>query len=791
MRTRRAAPALAVLTGTRVGELAGYTVRGDRAMSRGARIEFATPGVLLRRLLGDPALEGTAAVVLDEVHERHLDADLVLAMCVDVAELREDLRLVAMSATLDTDRFVRVLAGESGAVTTVAARAEQFPLQVTWAPFASPRTDERGVRRSFLDHVAAQALAALNAPEGGDVLVFVPGAREVEAVVQACVQALDQARVQSATEHVDVLPLHGRLEPAEQDRALAPSLPGRRRIVVATSVAESSLTVPGVRVVVDAGLSREPRLDLGRSMSGLVTVAASRESAVQRAGRATRLGPGRVIRCYAEADLAHAREHVTPEIATADLTGAALLLAAWGTPRGDGLHMLDRPPAAALDQAERALSGLGAVDEAGTVTEVGRRMAAMPLDPRLARGLIEGAASVGSRRAAQVVAALADSGASAEPDVAARMRELGRSGGGRYQREVARLAALAGEAPAPRGVSEGEAVGMVVALSYPDQVARRVGDGPAYLLASGTRAALPPETAARLGDAEWLAVAEAQRSEGRAAAGTGAVIRSAARLDAEQALAAAAPLLEEAVSVTYAAGRLSARRTQRVGAIELTSTPLSLRGADARTLAEAAAALRGELNRGGLDVLRWSDSARALRRRLGLLHHVLGDPWPDVSDEGLLRRAEEWLPGLVRELAQGRPAQVDAGVLRALVPWPEAGRVDELAPETLPVASGRQVRLTYPGVGQAGSERVRIEVKLQETFGMATSPAVVGGAVRIQFHLLSPAGHPLAVTDDLASFWDGPYRQVRAEMRGRYPKHPWPDDPWKAQATSRTTRRRG
>ncbi|MDO5697087.1 MAG: ATP-dependent helicase HrpB [Dermatophilus congolensis] len=826
---RSGAARLASLSGTAVGEMAGYTVRGDRAVGADTLVEFVTPGVLLQRLLRNPELPGVAAVVVDEVHERSLDADLALAMLAEVAQLRDDLLLVAMSATLDSERFARVLGGDDAHVPVVACEAQQFPLEVGWAPFAGPRTDARGVARGFLDHVAqvaAQALAdgaALDSaypdsadPEDacrdGSVLVFVPGAWEVDQVVASI-----RARVGDSA---DVLPLHGRLTAAEQDAALAPQR--RPRVVVSTSVAESSLTVPGVRVVVDSGLAREPRRDAARGMSGLVTVAASQESAVQRAGRAARLGPGRVVRCYDEATYLRMRAAATPQIATADLTQAALYLAAWGSPRGEGLRLLDQPPAAALAAATRTLAELGAVDDSGRITAEGQALAALPVDPRHGRALLLGAPAVGARRAAEVVAALADDSRSPETDIAARLRAWSGSGrhspaGVAWRRESDRLrraaeaavsapsdpsAARTGSAGAAGSVGGvGDPVGLVVALAHPDRVARRVGadDATTYLLASGTRAALPPE-AGSLRGAEWLAVAEVTRAHGRRAAGTGAVIRSAAALHEADAMSAAEHLLSERTEARLAGGRVSARRIRALGAIELSAAPI------AAEPEHIAAAVREALDRDGLGVLAWSESAESLRRRLHLLHSVFGAPWPDVTDTGLLERRDDWLDALLtdRTGGGGPSLRIDAGLLRGLVPWPEAGRIDELAPEALPVASSARIRLQYPPVpaerdtsavvtpgDRAASEsggRVIAAVKLQECFGMATSPLLADGRVRVQFHLLSPARRPLAVTDDLASFWNGAYRQVRAEMRGRYPKHPWPEDPWTAPATAATRR---
>ncbi|PWF82306.1 ATP-dependent helicase HrpB [Kocuria rosea] len=780
---RAAARRLAHLAGTRVGELVGHTVRGDRRTGAGTLVEFVTPGVLLRRLLQDPGLPGVGAVVLDEVHERGLESDLLVGMLAEVRQLREDLVLVAMSATLDAPRFAGLL-GEGAPAPVVDCPAALHPLTVRWAPAPGRRTDERGVTRPFLDHVArtaADAHARALARDGAaDALVFVPGAWEVDQVAR---------RLRETCRGTEVLELHGRVGAAEQDRATSGRRPGDPpRVVVSTSLAESSLTVPGVRLVVDSGLSREPRRDAGRGMTGLVTVAASRASAEQRAGRAARLGPGEVVRCYDERTWAAMPRHLTPELAAADLTGAALLLACWGAPGGRGLPLPDPLPAPALADAVTVLHGLGALDEDGRATATGRLLAAVPVDPRLARGLLDGGHAVGARPAAEVVAMVSDDHRPPGGDLTRLLAEL-RAGRApearRWADEARRLERIATDpafsaAPAPPAAGDVPAdsvTGAVVALALPERVARKVGD--TYLLASGTRAGLAPGSG--LAGHEWLAVADVTRASGQAAAGTGAVVRAAAALDRPLAERCAEHLLTDEVRTRFEDGRASARRVRALGAIELSSTPVR------PTPAAAREAVRAALAEQGLGLLGWSDGADRLRRRLALLHHRLGDPWPDVSDAALLDRLDEWLAPELDALAAGRRVDL-APPLRRLLPWPEAARLDELAPERLTVASGSRARIDYPAADDPAGRPV-VSVKLQECFGWAASPAVAGGRVPVLFHLLSPAGRPLAVTDDLASFWSGPYAQVRAEMRGRYPRHPWPEDPWTAPATARTARR--
>ncbi|MGI6878175.1 ATP-dependent helicase HrpB [Microbacterium sp. gxy059] len=772
---RAAARRIAELDGSRAGERVGFAVRGERRASDGTAIEIVTPGVLLRRLLADPGLDGVAAVVLDEVHERSVDGDLLLGMLAEVRQLRDDLVLVAMSATLDAGAVAELI-GQPAPVVDVPSALH--PLSLAYVPGVAPRLDARGVTPAFLDHVARTALAEREAADA-DALVFLPGAREVDEVVRR-IRGLDPEG------SVDVLPLHGRLPAEDQDRATS----GRAddtsppRIVVSTALAESSLTVPGVRLVVDAGLAREVRRDQMREITGLVTASASRASVEQRSGRAARQGPGRAVRLFSEADLAAFPKAAGPEIQAADLTDAALLLAAWGTPGGEGLPLLTRPPAAAMGSAVSALRALRLVDGAGHPTDLGRRVARMPVGAREARALLAAAGEgIDPRLAAEVIAAL--SGDAREPgaDLSRLLRDL-REGRGpasrRWRSEARRLAALVhGEGPsAPRG----DPTAVVTALARPEWIARRVSSGGrTYLLASGTRAALP-ETSALVGS-DWLAVHEMQRVEGRAADGTGAVIRLAAPLSEDDALRVGSPLESSAREARIDDGRLRVREERRLGAIVLSSTPVSPRPED------AGPAFAAHLRERGLAALAWSEQATALRARLALLRREIGEPWPDVRDDALLADLDAWLGPDIDALRPGASlASLDpATALRRLLPWPEAIRLDELAPEHLPVPSGSRVRIAYPDPSDPDARPV-VPVKLQEVFGLAETPRIAGGRVPVLFHLLSPARRPLAVTDDLASFWNGPYREVRKEMRGRYPRHPWPEDPWTAPATARTTR---
>ncbi|WP_127479429.1 ATP-dependent helicase HrpB [Nocardioides pantholopis] len=768
---RAAARRLAHLLGEPVGATVGYAVRGERKVGADTRIEVVTTGVLLRRLQRDPELPGVSAVVLDEVHERQLDVDLTLALLVDVREhLRPDLAVVAMSATVEAERTAGVLAGGGAAgepVPVVGVPGALHPVAEHWCPPPPGvrRTDDRGVTPAFLDHVAATTRRAL-ADQPGDVLVFLPGVGEVSGVVRRL-----------AGVAADVRALHGRLPSEEQDLALTAG--PRRRVVVSTAVAESSLTVPGVRVVVDAGLTRRPHTDHRRALAGLVTVPVSRASAEQRAGRAGREGPGAAYRCWSQAEHAHLDPHPAPEIATADLTAFALELAVWGSPGGADLALLDPPPRPALAAARATLTLLGAVDEDGAVTARGREIARVGTDPRLARALLDGAGPVGARRAAEVVALLSEDVRVPDGDLVAALRAMRRGGPatGSWRTQVRRLHdALPGshrqdrqDRQAGGTLSDDLAVGLVVALAHPDRIARRRRDSTAYLMASGTGAVLAPGQTTLAG-LPWLVVADAERRPGQ----RDATVRAAAPLSEDLALEAAPSLWHERDEATWREGRVVARRTTRLGAIDLASVPL------ADPPPELVAAAVGEaLSREGLALLPWSEAATALRARLAFLHRTLGDPWPDVSDAALSASVESWLGPELAKLRGGRDLRrVDlVTALRRLLPWPEAARLDELAPERVAVPSGSSVRVDYDG------EQPVLAVRLQEVFGWRAAPRIAGGRVPLLLHLLSPARRPVAVTADLTSFWASGYPQVRAELRGRYPKHAWPEDPLSAPPT--------
>lgn len=761
---RSSASRIAELRGTRLGDEIGYTVRGDRKVSARTVIEMVTPGVLLRRLLADPDLDGVAAVVIDEIHERHLESDLVFGMLVQLRELRDDLVLVAMSATLDAARFATLLGGSEGPAPLVDVPSPIHPLEMHYASSAESMVNrDRRHRSAVEDLVTATVRRALAETAssgaggtGGDVLVFVPTIRGTETVAAAL-----------GRDGVEAHALHGRLSTAEQARIVGGhgNGSGERRVIVATDVAESSLTVPGVRVVVDSCLARVSRRDTTRGMSVLVTETASQASMTQRAGRAGREGPGTVYRCLTAEQYAKAPAASPPAVLTSDLTAAMLDVACWGSPRGADLPLPDPFPTAAADAAQTALEGIGAVDASGEVTREGRRLARIPTDPRLARGGLVAASRVDATTVARVLAVL-DGGVGSPEDLPRNLPPAKDPVVSRFRRILQDATPSDSRRTPPdlprlRGT---DAVAYTLACAFPGLIAHRV-TGQRYLTTSGTGAVWRDPAAA---GSEWIAVADIAGAATRSTDGTGAVIRAAVPLDESLAFDAAAPLLRDGVTCTWMpgglAGKLTARRVRGLGAVELASTPVSVKEVPT---SERERAVRDGLAAHGLGVLEWSKNAGELRRRIQYLHEQGVEGYPDVADAG---HADRLLEFVVPDLVAGRRPDL-AGLLRGLIPWNHP--VDDAAPTSLELPAGRTVHLRYPEVGTGGP--VVVATKLQDCFGLQASPEIAGR--RIQFQLLSPAQRPLAVTDDLASFWAGPYLQVRSEMRGRYPKHPWPENP--------------
>ncbi|MGW8635621.1 ATP-dependent helicase HrpB [Streptomyces sp. NPDC055793] len=777
---RAAARRMAWLLGEKPGARVGYTVRGERVAGRHTRVEVVTTGVLLQRLQRDQELTGVDVVVLDECHERHLDADTAAAFLWDVRQaLRPELRLVAASATTDAEGWARLLGGAP----VVEAEGVSHPVEVVWSPPARPVRPPHGTRvdPALLAHVASVVRRAL-AERDGDVLCFLPGVGEIARV----------AGQLGGLGDVDVLQVHGRAPAAVQDAVLVPG--ARRRVVLATSVAESSLTVPGVRAVVDAGLAREPRVDHARGLSALATVRASRAAGRQRAGRAGREAPGAVYRCWAEAEDARLPRFPAPEIKVADLTAFALQAACWGDPDASGLALLDPPPVGAMAAARSVLTAVGAVDSTGRATPRGIRLSRLGLHPRLGRALLDAAGSAagddagtgrsgggggGPEVVAEVVGLLSEEAPREYGDELVSVLRAARRGGdgyaARWRAEVRRLRGAVEPGDGRRGLplAEDALAGLVAALAFPERVAKK--DGGTYLMVSGTRAELPEGSALR--GAPWIAVAVADRPVGRGHAR----VQLGAAVDEETARLAAGALLTERDEVHWRDGDVVARRVERLGAVELAVRPLT--GADPGLVRDA---LLEGLRQEGLGLLRRTADADALRARLAFLRRHLGEPWPDVSDDALHARVDEWLePELGRARRRADLGRIDAvEALARLLPWAsgEAARLDELAPERITVPSGSRIRIDY-----GDPEQPVLAVKLQEMFGLQRSPRIAG--VPLLVHLLSPAGRPAAVTADLASFWRDGYKGVRAELRGRYPKHPWPEDPASAEPTRYTKAR--
>jgi ATP-dependent helicase HrpB len=762
---RAAAHFMARGLGEEAGGTVGYRVRLDTRVSPRTRVEVVTEGILTRMLEEDPALERYGAVIFDEFHERSLHADLGLALALESQQvLRPDLRLLVMSATLDTVGVAALL----GEAPVVAGSGRSWPVEIRHAP--------RPVEGRIEGAVAATVRDALADTEG-DVLVFLPGVGEIRRVEEAL----------GAPAGVAVLSLHGSLPPGEQDRALRADPQGRRKVVLATSVAETSLTIDGVRVVVDGGLSRVPRFSPRTGMTRLETVRVSRASATQRAGRAGRQGPGVCYRLWTAADEAGLVPHHAPEILEADLAPLALALAAAGVTDATTLRWLDPPPAASLAHARELLAELGALDAAGRVSPHGRRMARLGLHPRLAHMLLA-AGDDGARALACDLAALLEErdvlrGEQGPPDADVRLRlDVLRArpvphavGPWRVLRESVervrthadqlRRSLRAGTQPA-----DSARAGELMALAYPDRVAQRRGASRRYLLRNGRGAVLASDQA--LAREPWLAVAELD------GAGAESRVLLAAPLDAEELERrfAAQVTSEDVVTWDDAAAAVRARRVTSLGAIVLREAPL--RDPDAALVAGAlAAAIR---TRGG-GALPWSEAASRLRERLAFLH-ALDASWPDVSDAALLATLDDWLvPHLAGARSLEDVGRLDlAALLVAGLDHRRRRALDELAPTHVTVPSGSRLPVDY-----ADPAAPVLAVRLQEMFGARDTPRVGGGRVPLTLHLLSPAHRPVQVTRDLAGFWATSYFDVRKDLRGRYPRHPWPEDPLAAPPTRR------
>lgn len=750
---RAAAHRLAQLLGERVGERVGYAVRGDTQAGRNTRVLMVTSGVLVARLLADPELAGVSAVVIDEVHERSLVTDVALAFSLDVADMRDDLGLVAMSATTDAQRLSALISSAHAPATHLDAPGELHPVEVSYAPGPQP-LDGRGVSRDFLAHVAD--IAAAHASQSGSTLVFAPAIRDVDAVCQHLARLTD----------TPVYPLHSRIPARAQDAAISGP---HRRIVVATSVAETGVTVQGVDVVIDSVLSRQPRFDAQREVAGLVTVLASQAAITQRAGRAGRQGPGRVVRCVDETTVARLRAYDPPESATADLTDTAVALTAWGDPQARFTRLLDPFPPAAWEHAHRVAAELGLVAD-GELTPAGRYVAELPVDMRWAAAALRLLPRLGAARTARLVACLAeaerhDDARTLPPAATTLTRRIERAlrqipaglgGGADGAANGAAMAATNGAT-----LDDDAATALLIASAHPGLIARQRSRPGVYLTASGIGPQVQEHSS--LFGAAWLAIAQVQSVGGRD------LIRLAAPLPV-----GAVEHLRRRAEVTsehrWDHGRVLATRVHRLGAIELHREGIPPERGKAHEVAVQA------LRECGWDAL--PARPERLLARLAFAHRTQPDQWPDFSDAAV-RANPELLPTTLSALAAGRGAGAEdmrADVVAAL--YTRNPRWQELLPTHLPVPSGREVRVDYSGAQPA------LAVKLQECFSMQTSPHILGVPVVIE--LLAPNGATAARTADLASFWAGPYQQVRADMRGRYPKHPWPADPTTAPPTHLT-----
>lgn len=740
---RNAAHRMAETLGEEVGETVGYTVRLERRVSPRTRIEVVTEGILTRRLQQDPELAGTGLVIFDEFHERSLDADLGLALTLDVQRgLRDDLKILVMSATLDAAR----LAAHLGDAPVIDAPGRVFPVETRYLDKAQRQTIAgdavRAVHRA-LDETAKS------------ILVFLPG----EAEIRRTGEALNSGGLPGNTV---VRPLYGAMSFAEQDAAIRPSPAGERKIVLATTIAETSLTIDGIGAVIDTGFKRVPRFDPASGMTALETVRVSLASADQRRGRAGRLGPGIGYRLWPEAETRALKPHDDPEIFMADLAPLVLELAAWGVTEPQSLPWLDPPPAAPFAQAQDLLRRLEAIDSGGRITAMGKDMVRLPLHPRLAHMVVKGRSAL----AADLAAMLSerdglprDTGA----DITARLSHLRGGARDRIRQAARQIRQIAGIADEPGGVS----AGVLIALAFPDRIAQRRGGDRRYRLSGGGGAVLPEHDALMTQD--FLAVATTDGASG------------------DQKIFLAAPLSLSEIEEHFAgqieardgvfwdgrARAVSASRSRRLGAVVLEEKPSA--HADPSLIA---AAMSQGVREMGLSALPWSDGAKALRARAMFLRRLYPeDGWPDLSDEALLASLDAWLTPYLAGIS--RKAHLDRldmhQILQGMIPHDLLRRMDRLAPVRIEVPSGADVRIDYETEGDPV-----LRVRLQEMFGLARTPAIAEGRSPLRIELLSPAGRPLAVTQSLETFWTNGYPSVRSDMRGRYPKHAWPEDPLNA-----------
>lgn len=774
---RAAAARMARTLGEAVGETVGLRVRFGSKVSRRTRIEIITEGVFTRLILDDPTLDGVAAVLFDEFHERSLDADLALALALDVQRgLREDLRLLVMSATLDGARVAQLL----GNAPVIASEGRSFPVETRYLG-----RDPRAPIEAQVTDAVARALRS----DPGSVLVFLPGAAEIRRTAQRLAERIGNPAV-------EIVPLYGALDAAAQDRAIAPAPVGRRKVVLATSIAETSLTIEGVRIVVDCGLARVPRYEPDVGLTRLETVRVSRAAADQRRGRAGRTEPGVCYRLWDEPQTASLEPYTKPEILAADLAGFALDLAHWGAASA-ALAFLDAPPAVALAEAGALLRDLGAVDADGRITEEGRRLRALPLPPRLVRMVVDAADAGAAGDAADIAAILTERGLGGDDfDLGHRLGAFRRDRSQRAE-EAKRMArrwakiASSGQSSAGEGTplrlarsapsllagegwgggSNDISVGSLLALAYPERIAKNRGGPGAFLLANGRGASV--DLASSLAREPFLAVAEVGGS-----AAQGRILLAAPISLAEiEARSADRIMASDEVTFDEASASLRARRTRKLGALTLAEQSLRVKPDDgtARVLAEGIARL-------GIDRLPWTKSLLQWRDRVMFLRHAEGGEWPDVSDAGLAASVEDWLVPILlfkTALADISPDELNTALIGPLL-WSLKQRVETEAPTHFEAPSGSRLAIDYAAEGGP-----KIAVRVQELFGLDRHPSIAGGRMPLVVELLSPAHRSVQVTRDLPGFWRGSYAAVKSEMRGRYPRHPWPDDPLAAPPTRR------
>jgi ATP-dependent helicase HrpB len=730
----------------------GLRVRFGSKISKRTRIEVVTEGVFTRLILDDASLEGIAAMLFDEFHERSLDADLGLALARDAqAGLREDLKILVMSATLDGARVSKLL----GDAPVVESEGRAFPVETLYLG-RDPR--------ARIETQAADAVECALRAETGSLLVFLPGAGEIRRT-----GTLLKERVRDSA--VDVVGLYGALDAREQDRAIAPAPLGRRKVVLATSIAETSLTIEGVRVVIDSGLSRVPRYEPDVGITRLETVRVSRAAADQRRGRAGRTEAGVCYRLWDEPQTGSLEPYTQPEILSADLSSFVLDLAEWGTRDPATLAFLDPPPSAALKEARALLEELGAIDADGRITNEGRRLRQLPLPPRLARMVVDAGREGAGELAASVAAVITERGLGGDDvDLQHRLDQFRRDRSPRAndaRAMVKRWADVAGE----KGTGE-LSVGSLLALAYPDRIAKnRGGRNGAFLLANGRGGQVDP--ASPLAREPFLAVAELT---GSAAASR---ILLAAPIALDEITAQFGEHIEERETIAFDAqsASLRMRRTRKLGALVLSDRPLAISESD-----KSAAVLADGIAQTGIEKLPWTNSLRQWRERVMFLRRSEGEEWPDLADAALTTTLHDWLePVLFR-----KTAVADIGIdefdtaLRNVVPWTLRRRLDAEAPTHFEAPTGTRVPIDY-----AAEQGPTISIRVQELFGLKEHPSIAGGRVPLVVELLSPAHRPVQVTRDLPGFWRGSYAAVRNDMRGRYPRHPWPEDPMTAPPTRR------